>query len=652
MKKRKLYQFFATALALAFVGCSHDELTDENSVTGGNNSKDAVYMNITVQLPVKPGTRSTTDDNGGSSDGTEVGLDRENRVHSVLLVLADKDNKFIGCAEKSESLVTEQDGKITTVQSISKSVLSQYYGGDNSTLGTEKQQINVFVFCNPTSALKGIFEGLSAEDATWYDQVCSISESPTGGSDNAAIWGGPDHQGGFLMSSSAISKKKLPANFSAWDNFTTVDKPFKLSGNNSIIDGNSDNAINNDGAIKVERSVARFDFKDGSPSNTPANTYDVVKDQDENLVMQIQLQKMALVNMSKNFYYLRRVSTNGLSANATLCGIETSSNYVVDTDATEKNAGSIITDKTYADHFNFCLGNSTGEKWTIDETARNQWFTSKILNVLGGDNDNPDWEGTSTYGDYKIWRYVTENTTPGETSNQKNGISTGIIFKGKMIAPEGASSTLADALKGASGDPAEDPILYAYSNNIYVTWKEVRAMAIEKGVGSPMYTAAFGNTEREPVAEKKASEGTEAVPAVYSDDEESADYKWNAWYNAGTKTTENLKTFKAAATKAGFTLYESSTDDNVHGYYCYYFYWNRHNDNGNNGVMNPMEFAVVRNNVYKLAVTNIRKLGHPRVSENDPDPIDPNNPDEEGNVYLSVSVEVLPWVVRVNNIDF
>lgn len=648
MKKRKLYPFFAAALALAFVGCSRDKLIDDDSRTVDNNSKDAVYMNVTVQLPVGPGTRSTTTGQGGSSDGTEVGLDRENRVHSILLVLADKDNRFIGCAEKSESLATDQNGKITTVQSISKSVLSRYYGGDNSTLDAEKQQIHVFVFCNPTSALRGIFERLSVEDETWYDQVCSISESPTGNSDNAAIWGGSAHQGGFLMSSSEISRKNFPANFSDWDDFTSVDKPFLLSGNNPVIGGNSSNAIDNDGAIQVERSVARFDFKDGSSGD---NTYDVVKDQDENLVMQIQLQKMALVNMSRNFYYLRRVSSNGLNGNATLCGTETSSNYVVDADAAAKNDGSILTNRNYADHFNFCLGNSAAG-WTIDETARNQWFTSKISDVLGGEDDNPNWNGTSTYGNYKIWRYVTENTIPGATANQANGISTGIVFKGKMIAPQGASGTLADALNGATGNPADDPILYAYGNNIHVTWKEVRAMAISQGPGSPMYTAAFGNTTTVPVAEKDASDGVGAVAAVYSDDPESADYKWNAWHNAASKDPEKLKTFKVAATGAGFTLYESSTDDGVHGYYCYYFYWNRHNDNNNNGVMGPMEFGVVRNNVYKLAVTNIRKLGHPRVSENDPDPIDPEDPDEEGDVYLSVSVEVLPWVVRVNNIEF
>ena len=116
---------------------------------------------------------------------------------------------------------------------------------------------------------------------------------------------------------------------------------------------------------------------------------------------------------------------------------------------------------------------------------------------------------------------------------------------------------------------------------------------------------------------------------------------------------ESLAKFKKAATSAKFTLYESSIDDEYGaGYYCYYFYWNRHNDNGNSGVMSPMEFAVVRNNVYKLAVTNINRLGHPRISDNNPDPVDPDDPDEKGDVYLTVSVEVLPWTVRVNNIEF
>ena len=89
------------------------------------------------------------------------------------------------------------------------------------------------------------------------------------------------------------------------------------------------------------------------------------------------------------------------------------------------------------------------------------------------------------------------------------------------------------------------------------------------------------------------------------------------------------------------------------GYYTYYYYWIRHNDNGDNAVMGPMEFAVVRNNVYKLCVDNIYKLGHPTPGK-DPDPDSENymDPDESLNYYFNVTVDVLPWTVRVNNIEF
>lgn len=71
--------------------------------------------------------------------------------------------------------------------------------------------------------------------------------------------------------------------------------------------------------------------------------------------------------------------------------------------------------------------------------------------------------------------------------------------------------------------------------------------------------------------------------------------------------------------------------------------------------MGVMEFAVVRNNVYKLCVDSIARYGHPSPTDpdpTDPDPEEPNEPDEEENFYFTVTVKVLPWVVRVNHIEF
>lgn len=687
MRMKKFSKFFMSMLAMCTIAaCSNDELGNEPVVDPGA-STDAVYLSVKVQLPTGAGTRSETLPEGGSNNGTEIGNDNENKVNSVLLVLAEShededgnstedDYKFIGCAEKSAKDLTQTNDIATAVQSISKSVLSTYYGSTGVLTGG-KEIIKVFVFCNPTDALKRIFAGISQGDKTWYDQICTISEEPNGTCDNAAIWGGTNHNGGFLMSSYEIAKKQFPTHFSDWDKFTTVETPFNLSGNNTGLTGSGmdgSTTINNGNPVKVERSVARFDFKDGSgKTGDQANTYDVVFDETrENCLVQIKLTKMALVNMSKNFYYLRRVSDNGLKngENYGLCGLEyddnTNANYVVDTDAAEKNSGSIIDNNNYANYFNFCLGHKpTDGDWTIDPTARDQWYTSTISTVLDdGSNDIDDpktddsgwYEENKSHDGYKIWRYVTENTIPGETSNQKHGISTGIVFKGKMVATEhDKTSKLYEALMSTAEISDENPILYAYGTDLFVTWKEVRAMAIEQGETSPMYKAVFGEQQtsyKKPVAEVKEGDNIK-TPAVYSENPESPDFKWNAWYNntEGRKDTD-LKIFKQAATAIGCTLYERSEDGSDKGYYCYYYYWNRHNDNENNAVMGPMEFAVVRNNVYKLAVTSISKLGHPRISENDPDPEDPDNPDEDGDVYLRVSVQVLPWVVRINDIKF
>ena len=84
--------------------------------------------------------------------------------------------------------------------------------------------------------------------------------------------------------------------------------------------------------------------------------------------MQIQLQKIALVNMSKNFYYLRRVSSTGLDADCDMCGVETATNYVVDTDAEYKN-GDNIDINSYKDHFDYCLGAVVDGTWKIDQNA-------------------------------------------------------------------------------------------------------------------------------------------------------------------------------------------------------------------------------------------------------------------------------------------
>ncbi len=51
-------------------------------------------------------------------------------------------------------------------------------------------------------------------------------------------------------------------------------------------------------------------------------------------------------------------------------------------------------------------------------------------------------------------------------------------------------------------------------------------------------------------------------------------------------------------------------------------------------------------------MTSISDFGHTDNPGDDPDPEDPDDPDEEEKVYFRVSCRVVPWMVRINSIEF
>lgn len=233
--------------------------------------------------------------------------------------------------------------------------------------------------------------------------------------------------------------------------------------------------------------------------------------------------------------------------------------------------------------------------------APGTWNWTSLASL--GTNDNYD-------GDYKIWCYAKENTIPG-VNEQKHNVSTGVVFKAELAAGETASAAVKAAMEGGNR-------IYVFNNVLYGAWSDVKAAATADGA-EPTLAAAYNQ----------------------------------AIVDMDAKATDPVSA-KAAA--AGFTGYSAKDGK----YYVYYYYWNRHNDNGKNDTMGIMEFAVVRNNVYKLAVNSISRFGHPTPPtgptdpnpDPDPDPVVPDGPDESVNYYFTVSVKVLPWTVRINNIEF
>lgn len=702
---------FGALSALVLAGCSEDKLGPDSPNNGnGTTDEDGVFMNVNIKMPTSGASgRSYTNGDNSSSGGEEVGQDYENNVTNVFLVLAHpKDYTFIAWGEIPASSINKNQGTdksvlYNSVARISKAQISEYY---TTYKDVNDRDVCVFVFCNPTLSLRKLLEeeeNKVTHTSDWVDAYGTYDESDHIG--HEVIWSEND----FLMSNASIASRTLPKTIEDWDHYTDSKKPFNLSGNN--VETECDNSSDAErGPVKVERAAARFDFKDVSGNE---NRYHVVFPDDinteadkdanpEKCYIDVQLNKMSLTNMNKQFYYLRRVSADGLFAGADICGPEKpwysdatgsylteKGNYVVNPIADKMS--NPIGEAPYPDNmfYNYPFFNEEGE---IDINTTNNWYTNTIDAITS--NSSVDANG------YHIWRYVTENTIPG-VDLQKNGQSTGIVFKGKLIANEAANKEGDDlasknlrelyrllnedaSLDDSDNNSTINPTIYKFesANNdvqgMYASWQNVQDAAkasaitpvwvadndhkdggywtLEINRSNPLFYAVYRNGSCGSYTFKDSSGKEYTVDdPVTEPNKDATNYLYEEWATAEKPGNNDPTTiaFKNAATTAGFTLYQTSKDGSEGvGYYCYYYYWNRHNDNGKNGIMGEMEFAVVRNNVYKISVSAIRNIGHPRLTINDPNKPTPDTYDEVNDVYIAVDVNVLPWVVRVNNVVF
>lgn len=74
--------------------------------------------------------------------------------------------------------------------------------------------------------------------------------------------------------------------------------------------------------------------------------------------------------------------------------------------------------------------------------------------------------------------------------------------------------------------------------------------------------------------------------------------------------------------------------------------WNSGESYGDNNDKYLGRYGMLRNNWYDLTVGNVYGPGYPGVP-----PVDPNQPDDENEKYLSVSVKILSWAKRSQNVD-
>ncbi len=695
MANSKKWLWTLAALPL-MAACSSD--APDGGGTNGDEIKDGVFMTVNIN-PNGRLTRSQTNGDNSSDGGVEEGSEAENNVKKILIVLADPaTNGYIASSLIQSSdpgnpivnMTVDGDRVYQAHAKFSKTAMSAFYGLYPD---AAERTVSVYVYCNPVQVLQDSFENLEPENTDWVNWSFTANDAEGLG----LLW---SKENGFMMSNVSSAVRYLPANMDDWSFYSSESSPFDLSGVNnpgllSEVDNSSDNG---GGTIDVHRMAARFDFRDGSQMKvTNGNgaagvpfTYNTIVDSHENPIVQTEIVNMSLVNLINSEYYLGRVSANGTETNAQLLGAEKkwmfnangtpvagSGNYVVSRYAAEKAKNDGI-NSNYTQYFQYpFFGPNNKVQLGMDDSGAAVWDVKYVDELCSGNPDD-NYGGSSSY---YVWRYVTENTIPAPGGNynlQNNGQTTGVVFKAKMKgttylrdSEDPWDQKLYTALTTMTGsDSFKADILYAFTGKkLYCTWEHVQNAALQAAGFNPLastqsldrsaalYVACFGTGGFGTVNYTYRENGeikTVTVTDDHATDLTSANTAWINWKNAGYPNSGDLlKLFRQKVTGAAFTIYQGSTDPKKGwGYYCYYYYWNHHNDNLNNTVLGPMEIAVVRNNVYKLAVTRLNVLGHPRLADNDPDSPTPDNPDEKGDVYMEVSVRVVPWVVRFNQIEF
>lgn len=346
--------------------------------------------------------------------------------------------------------------------------------------------------------------------------------------------------------------------------------------------------------VDVERMAARLDYmnsKDSYECTDPAYSGATV-----------EITGAALVNnLTAGSYIIKRVADDVNGTNLSYLGNETAdengaaTNYVLDPWTASKN------------------GNLYGT-WFMNGFSDPNWWAGYVQ------------PGTPVSDGAETWQrigYTLENTTAADAAG--SDYSTGVVFKAKFN-PQGVANYQGGATFFALGThlfaSMEDMMTYVYGADFSqfddkidacTDWTAVKNFAASLLDNDPSGYKAFlqGQDEAQDLAQVKES------------------LKWSAYMlsNCGYSASLN-ETYKVELDQNGIVTRNALQSYGVRTYEdatCYYTWWVRHSNDNNDETKGIMEYAIVRNNIYKLTVNSIYSLGN-------------DVPGEDENIILDVYV--------------
>ena len=328
--------------------------------------------------------------------------------------------------------------------------------------------------------------------------------------------------------------------------------------------------------VDVERMAARLDYKADAPYNCTDPAY---------IGATVKITGAALVNnLTAGSYLLKRVAP-------TVDGVPT------------------------------YLGNENADKNGVATNyVLDPWTTNKSKNLYGtwfnSGSSDPNWwtgyvqPGTSVSDGAETWQrigYTLENITTADAAG--SDYSTGVVFKATFNPVGIAKYTVGEtffALGSHLFASMEDMMTYVYGADFSQFDAKIEACADWAAVK----TFAASLLDNDPSGYKSfLQEQDEAQDLA----QVKVSLKWSAYmlskcgYSASLNGTykveldQNGIVTRNALQSYGVRTYENAT--------CYYTWWVRHSNDNNDETKGIMEYAIVRNNIYKLTVNSIYSLG-------------------------------------------
>lgn len=339
--------------------------------------------------------------------------------------------------------------------------------------------------------------------------------------------------------------------------------------------------------VDVERMAARLDYK-------TTGTYYTCDDPKYSGAT-VEITGAALVNnLTAGSYLLKRVADDVNDTNWSYLGDETAdengvaTNYVLDPWTASKN------------------GNLYGT-WFMNGSPDPNWWAGYVQ------------PGTSVSDGAETWQrigYTLENTTAAEEAGKR--YSTGVVFKAKFHPAKVTSYTNSTYTDGAT--------FFAYGKTLYASMEDMMigfyGHKFDNGFSDIKECKTWGKVRQfitstlltnDPSGYDKYLEGLAKGKADADAVADASSLTWSYYMlnecgyskdgNGKVVLDQKGKVTRIALQRYGTRTYEDAT--------CYYTWWVRHSNDNDDTKKGIMEYAIVRNNIYKLTVESVYSLGDP-----------------------------------------